>query len=188
MICCAIIAFFLYFVFIFYISRHIWSKDEIDRHNCKAKINGEYRILRYRNSTENDFVKLLYNYDAVIEDETDTVIIVEGIFDVVALTRKLELYDNPHVAVVATFGKKISQIQIYKLQCKGVKTVVLGYDSDATEAINKAASTLNEYFNVFIAKIDAENGKDWDEMSFWEIYDTLSQNLLSPIEFKLNTL
>ena len=72
----------------------------------------------------------------------------------------LELYDNPHVAVVATFGKKISQIQIYKLQCKGVKTVVLGYDSDATEAINKAASTLNEYFNVFIAKIDAENGKD----------------------------
>ena len=143
-----------------YVSRHIWSKDEIDRHNCKAKINGGYRILRYRNSTENDFVKLLYNYDAVIEDETDTVIIVEGIFDVIALTRKLELYDNPHVAVVATFGKKISQIQIYKLQCKGVKTVVLGYDSDATEAINKAASTLNEYFNVFIAKIDAENGKD----------------------------
>lgn len=113
---------------------------------------------------------------------------MEGIFDVIALTRKLELYDNPHVAVVATFGKKISQIQIYKLQCKGVKTVVLGYDSDATEAINKAASTLNEYFNVFIAKIDAENGKDWDEMSFWETYDTFSQNLLSPIEFKLNTL
>ena len=23
-------------------------------------------------------------------------------------------------------------------------------------------------------------------MSFWEIYDTFSQNLLSPIEFKLN--
>ena len=47
--------------------------------------------MRYRNSTENDFVKLLYNYDAVKEDETDTVIIVEGVFDAIALTRKLNL-------------------------------------------------------------------------------------------------
>lgn len=120
-----------------YVSRHIWSKDEIDRHNKSAKRNGEYMIMRYRNSTENDFVKLLYNYDSVIEDETDTVIIVEGIFDVIALTRKLELYDNHHVAVVATFGKKISQVQIYKLQSKGVKTVIVGYDGDAVDAIKK---------------------------------------------------
>lgn len=35
--------------------------------------------MRFRNSVENDFVKLLYNYDAVIEDETDTVVLVEGI-------------------------------------------------------------------------------------------------------------
>lgn len=75
--------------------------------------------MRYRNSTENDFVKLLYNYDSIIEDETDTVILVEGVFDVIALTRKLNLYNNPSVAVVATFGKKISDTQIYKLQAKG---------------------------------------------------------------------
>ena len=31
------------------------------------------------------------SYDAVIEDETDTVIIVEGVFDAIALTRKLNL-------------------------------------------------------------------------------------------------
>lgn len=51
-------------------------------------------------------MKLLYNYDTIIEGETDTVILVEGVFDVIALTRKLELYDNQRVAVVATFGKK----------------------------------------------------------------------------------
>lgn len=88
-------------------------------------------MRRYKNSTENEFMKLLYNYDTIIEGETDTVILVEGVFDVIALTRKLELYDNQRVAVVATFGKKISTTQIYKIQQKGVKTVVLAYDGDA---------------------------------------------------------
>jgi len=170
-----------------YVSRHTWSKDEIDQYNNRAKRNGKYQIRRYNNSLDNDFVKLLYNYDAVIEDETDTVIVVEGIFDVIALTRKLDLYENTSIAVVATFGKKISDAQIYKLQDKGVRTIILGYDSDATEAINKAAAQLNEYFDVYIAKI-ACDGKDWDEMSFWDIYDTFAYNLKTPIEFKLNTL
>lgn len=170
-----------------YVSRHIWSKDEIDRHNKSAKRNGEYMIMRYRNSTENDFVKLLYNYDSVIEDETDTVIIVEGIFDVIALTRKLELYDNHHVAVVATFGKKISQVQIYKLQSKGVKTVIVGYDGDAVDAIKKASSTLNEYFDVFIADIP-DATKDWEDLDFWDIYDIFSVGLKTPIQYKLTKI
>lgn len=170
-----------------YVSRHTWSKAAIDEYNERAKRNNKYQIRRYNNSTENDFVKLLYNYDAVIEDETDTVIIVEGAFDVIALTRKLELYDNTRVAVVATFGKKISDAQMYKLQSKGVRSVIIGYDSDATEAINVAATQLNEYFDVMIAKIESD-GKDWDEMPFWDVYDTFAYNLQTPIEFKLNTL
>ena len=60
-----------------YISRHIWDKADIDEYNRKASHNGKFQIMRYRNSTENDFVKLLYNYDSIIEDETDTVILVE---------------------------------------------------------------------------------------------------------------
>ncbi len=170
-----------------YVARHIWGKDAIDQHNISAKRNGTYQIRRYNNSIENDFVKLLYNYDAIIEDETDTVIIVEGVFDVIALTRKLNLYDNHRVAVVATFGKKISDIQIYKLQSKGVRTVIIGYDSDATDAIHKTADQLNEYFDVYIAKIDSD-GKDWDEMPYEDIYHTFAYNLLTPVEFKLNTL
>ena len=110
-----------------YVSRHTWPKEDIDAHNRKTRHSGGYKILRYRNSTENDFSRLLYNYDAVRMDETDTVILAEGIFDVIALTRRLELYDNSHVAAVATFGKKISDVQIYKLQSKGVRTVVIGY-------------------------------------------------------------
>jgi DNA primase len=170
-----------------YISRHVWGKADIDEYNRKARRAGKYEIRRYNNSTENDFSKLLYNYDSIIEDATDTAIIVEGVFDVIALTRKLDLYDNKRIAAVATFGKKISLTQIFKLQDKGVKTVVIGYDADATEAINRTAETLNSYFDTFIAHIDLPDA-DFDSMDFWEIYGVFSENLKTPTEYKLNVL
>lgn len=170
-----------------YVARHIRTKAEIDAYNRKAKRNGEYQIRRFNNSTENDFVKLLYNYDAVVEDETDTVIVVEGIFDVVALVRKLELYDNQSIAVVATFGKKISPIQIYKLQAKGVRTVVIGYDGDAVAAIKQTAEVLSPYFDVFVADIpDPE--KDWQDLTFEEILGVFTERLMTPIQYKLSKL
>lgn len=170
-----------------YVSRHIWPKDEIDSYNEKARWRGKYEIRRYNNSTENDFVKLLYNYDSVIEDETDTVILVEGIFDVIALTRKLDLYDNKSIVPVATFGKKISETQIYKLQSKGVRTVIVAFDSDARDAKIRAADDLSEYFDVFISTLDGD-GKDYDEADFWTIYDSFDKNLLTLREFKLQTV
>lgn len=170
-----------------YVARHIWNKQEIDSHNRKAKTSGNYRLLRYRNSTDNDFVKLLYNHDAIIENETDTVIIVEGIFDVIALTRKLELYDNTRIAVVATFGKKISSTQIFKLQQKGIETVIIGYDGDAVEAIKKTATELKPYFEVMIT--DIENPyKDWEDLSCEEIYFTFSYRLKTPLEYSLSKI
>lgn len=170
-----------------YVARHTWSKAEIDNYNRKAKRSGEYQIRRFNNSTQNDFVKLLYNYDAIMEDETDTVILVEGIFDVVALTRKLELYDNPHFVAVATFGKKVSQAQIYKLQSKGVRTVVLGFDGDAVAAIKQTATELSQYFEVFIADI-ADPTKDWEDLSEQEIFEVFVSRLKSPLEYKLSKL
>ena len=170
-----------------YVARHTWPKEEIDRHNCRAKRNGDYKILRWRNSTENDFVKLLYNFDAVHEGETDTVVLVEGIFDVVALTRKADLYDNPHVAVVATFGKKISRTQIYKLQSKGVRTVVVGYDGDAVEAVKAAARLLADYFEVFVADIP-DPQKDWEDLTEAEIRSIFSRGLRTPVEYQLTKI
>lgn len=170
-----------------YVARHTWSKESIDRHNCRAKRNGDYKILRWRNSTENDFVKLLYNYDAVAEGETDTVILVEGIFDVVTLTRKLDLYDNRRIVAVATFGKKISRTQIYKLQSKGVRTVVIGYDGDAVEAVKHTASELSAYFEVFVADIpDPE--KDWEDLTAEEIYRVFAYGLKTPVEYQLTKI
>lgn len=170
-----------------YVARHLWPKSEIDAYNRKAKIRGDYRIMRFRNSTENDFVKLLYNFDAIIEGVTDTVIIVEGIFDVVALTRCLDLYDNHIIAVVATFGKKISTTQIYKLQSKGVQTVVVGYDGDAVEAIKRTADSLRPFFDVLIADIpDPE--KDWEELSREETFHVFADGLRTPLEYQINKI
>ena len=170
-----------------YVARHTLSKDEIDRYNRKAKISGAFKILRFRNSTENDFVKLLYNYDAVKKNETQTVIIVEGIFDVIALTRKLDLYDERKTAVAATFGKKISLTQIYKLQSKGVKTVILAYDGDAVEAIKKTAMELQAYFRVKIAAIE-DPAKDWEDLSEAEIKKIFSTGLVNTIDYKINKI
>lgn len=167
-----------------YVGRHTWPKSHIDAHNRKAKRNGEYKILRYRNSVENDFMKLLYNYDAVIDNETDTVILVEGIFDVVALVRGLDLYDNPRIAVVATFGKKISRTQVFKLQSKGVRKVVVGYDGDAVEAVKKTATELSEWFEVRVADIP-DPAKDWEDLTKQEIDGIISDRLYTPTEYRL---
>lgn len=167
-----------------YVSRHTWPKNEIDVYNRRAKRTDDYKILRYRNSTENDFSKLLYNYDAVLEDDTDTVILTEGIFDVIALTRRMDWYDNPRVVAVATFGKKISNVQIYKLQCKGVKCVVIGYDGDAVETVKQTADRLSPYFDVLVADIpDAR--KDWEDLTDKELYEVFAYRLLTPLEYKL---
>ena len=130
---------------------------------------------------------MLYNYDAVKDGKTDTVIIVEGVFDVVSLTRKLNLYDNQSIAVVATFGKKISDTQIYKLQSKGVNTIVIGYDGDAVEAIKRTGEQLNEFFDVYVADIQ-DPSQDFDSMDFWDIYDAFAYNLKTITEYKLNKI
>lgn len=170
-----------------YVARHLWPKLSIDAFNRRAKITGDYQIRRFRNSTENDFVKLLYNYDAVIEDQTETVVLCEGIFDVVALTRKLDLYESERVAAVATFGKKISQTQIYKLQVKGVRNVIVGYDGDAVDATKKIASDLSRYFEVLIADIP-DPQKDWEDLTYQEIYEVFAYGLRTPVEYQISKI
>lgn len=170
-----------------YVARHLWPKAEIDCYNRRAKLTGDYPIRRFRNSTENDFVKLLYNYDAVLKDVTETVILCEGIFDVVALTRTLDLYERERVVAIATFGKKISRQQIYKLQSKGVRNVVVGYDGDAVDATKKTAAELSRYFEVLVADIpDPE--KDWEDLTFEETYEVFAQGLRTPVEYQITKI
>lgn len=167
-----------------FVARSTLSKEEIEAYNSKH----HYKIRRYKNSNEqngNGFSKLLYNYDAIEPMVTHSVILCEGPFDVIGLNRKLELYDNKHIVPVATFGKKVSQEQMFKLQKKDVEQIVIGYDNDAKETTSKIAMELEKYFDVLIADIPDGVGKDWDEMDVEDIYDVFTFNLKTIREFNL---
>lgn len=165
-----------------YVARHTWSKEKIDQHN---KLNYPYILPRYKNSTEeeaNDFQHLIYNLDAVENGVTNTVILVEGVFDCIALTRKLNLYDRDDIAVCATFGKQITPTKMQKIQQKGVSKVILGYDGDAAKYNVEACNLLDEYFDVLVADIE-DVKKDWDDLDVSEIVSIFANNLLSPVEY-----
>lgn len=167
-----------------FVARSILSKEEIDSYNARH----HYQIRRYKNSDErngNGFAKMLYNYDAIEPMVTHSVILCEGPFDVVGLNRKFELYDNKSIVPVATFGKKISQEQMFKLQKKGVEQIVIGYDNDAKETTSRIGMELEKYFDVLIADIPDGVGKDWDEMDVEDIYDVFAFNLKTIREFNL---
>lgn len=168
-----------------FVARSILSKEEIESYNARHS----FKIRRYKNSDEatgNGFSKMLYNYDAIEPMVTHSVILCEGPFDVVGLNRKLELYDNKSIVPIATFGKKISQEQMFKLQKKGVEQIVIGYDNDAKDTTARIAMELEKYFDVLIADIPNGVGKDWDEMDVEDIYDVFTYNLKTVREFNLN--
>lgn len=167
-----------------YVARKIWSKEEIDDFNDTHR----YKVRRYNNSQENQFSKMLYNFDSIVEGETDTVILCEGPFDVIGLVRKMDLYDYKRIVPVATFGKKISDCQMMKLQSKGVETVVIGYDNDdaAKESIGKVAAVLCNYFDVFCLQYPSWVDKDFGDMKMADVYDVFANHIVTPREFNLN--
>ena len=125
--------------------------------------------LRYSNSLGTDFSCLLFGYDDIIKGKTDTVIITEGLFDAIAVTKKLNLFADESIRAVCTFGKKISQTQIQKLLAKQVRKVVLLYDYDALKEIRHYAMLLDEYF---ITKVAVALGKkDIDECTLDEVIE-----------------
>ncbi len=170
-----------------YVARHLWPKAEIDAYNRRAKFTGDYAIRRFRNSTQNDFVKLLYNYDAVHEDSTETVVLCEGIFDVVALTQARPIRVGARGRRSHLRKENIAGPDLQAFQTKGVRNVVVGYDGDAVDATKKTAEELSRYFEVLVADIP-DPKKDWEDLSPQEIYDIFAYRLKTPVEYKINKI
>lgn len=134
--------------------------------------------LRYNNSIGTEFAELLFGYDE-ITDNTSTVILVEGVFDKIAVDKVLHLWDGEEVKCVCTFGKKISDKQIKKLMLKGVTNVILLYDFDAVKEIKKYGLELEKYF---VTSITYTNKKDIDECSEDEALEVFT-HLMKPMDF-----
>lgn len=135
--------------------------------------------LRYNNSVGTNFAQLLFGYDEIVKGKTMTVILVEGIFDKIAVDKVLRLWEIDEIKCVCTFGKKISPEQQMKLVQKGVAKVILLYDFDAIKDIKKYGLELEEYF---VTSITFTNKKDIDECTQDEALEVFS-NLKRPREF-----
>lgn len=140
--------------------------------------------LRYNNSSNTEFGQLLFGYDEILKNETNTVILVEGIFDKIAVDKVLRLWEIKEIKCVCTFGKKISQEQKIKLVRKGVSNVVLLYDFDAIREIKKYGLELEEYFNTTITYTTK---KDIDECTQDEALEVFSC-LKRPRDFNMDVI
>lgn len=141
--------------------------------------------LRYNNSMGTEFAELLFGYDE-ITDNTDTVILVEGVFDMINVSKGLELYDSEAVKCVCTFGKKISDVQILKLIRKKVVNIVISWDFDALKEIESYGLKLEHYFNVFVCV--SENKKDFGDCDKKEIMSIFDKNLIPLRKFFMNKM
>lgn len=142
--------------------------------------------LRYKNSIDTDFSCLLYGYDDIIEGETKTVIITEGVFDKISCDKKLRLYEDKTVRCVCTFGKKISETQINKLLRKKVENIILSYDYDALKEIKRYGIELTKFFNSVSVAVST-NKKDIDECTVEEVLEVFS-NMTDIADFNINVV
>lgn len=141
--------------------------------------------LRYNNSLNTEFGELLYGYDEIIKGETEAVIVVEGVFDKISVDKKLGLRDDDWLKCVATFGKKISDVQIKKLMRKNISTLILSWDFDALKEIKERGMELTNYFDVYVAVSTKE--KDLGDCSKKEVVEVFKD--VRPItEFVYNTI
>lgn len=139
--------------------------------------------LRWRNDTGADFAKMLYGYDD-IQHPGATVILVEGVFDKIAVDRRLRLDECDDAKCCATFGKKISDYQRAMLQRRGVRSVVLLYDFDAIKEIKKYAFELDKYFSTNIVFTTKKDIDECNEAETLEVFERLQR----PRDFAWNVI
>ena len=149
----------------------------IGRYAAKVVPEGK---LRYNNSKGTEFASLLFGYDEIVTGVTTTVILVEGVFDKISVDRFLGLWTAPEVKCVATFGKKISDVQINKLIAKSVRRVILLYDFDAVKDIKRYGLELEKFFITDITF--TSKSKDIDECTPAEAAEVFS-NFWKPRSF-----
>lgn len=142
------------------------------------KIPKESKRIKYNNAKKVNFSHLLFGFDKITKS-TETVIIVEGLFDKITIDNYLGLYKDDYIRSVATFGKKISHFQVLKLQSKGIKNLILIYDEDAIKEMKKYSLILSDYFNV---EVGFTYGKDINDSSQSEVFEIFSR-LKSPSDF-----
>jgi len=161
-----------------YVSRIVWDGATIDQYE---RSTGR-RVAKYKNEGGVDFGKLLFGIDEITEN-TEQVILVEGVTDKTNVDVELELYSSEEVKCCATFGKKISEEQIVKLWLKGVRKVTLMYDPDAIEESKRYGHVL-ELWQMDV-KVGYLSDKDPGELNREQIHQVLLDSK-TPNQFSID--
>lgn len=126
-----------------------WHKENLEaykRHEADL-------VLRYRNS-ENNFQDLLGGCDEILSGRTNTVILVEGIFDKIGVDNLLDLNKFDDIKCCFTFGNSIGNGQIDMLLKKKVKNIILLYDYGTINESKNSALKMKELFDrVYVTAI-----------------------------------
>jgi len=152
-----------------YIGRHIKTKKELEEINEKRRRQGLKDMLRYRNS-EADFSKILLGIDECTEN-THTVIVVEGLFDKDRVDLLLSLDEQEETKCCATNGSQISNEQIYLLQKKNIKNLIVLYEADVLNKLQDNITNTALFFNSIL--VGYVEGNDPGEMDDEELNKVL---------------
>jgi len=101
--------------------------------------------------------KVLYNLHRVLEEGSETVVIVEGFWSVLRL-------HNENIPCVSTFGDSVSEAQAELLVKHGVKNVILIYDGDEGGRVGTQSSLPILAERLFVKTIALEDGIKPDTM------------------------
>ena len=165
-------------------ARSRYSKEWHKRNLEAYKRHEEELVLRYRNS-ENNFQNLLGGCDFIEKGVTDTVILVEGIFDFIGVWNLLNLKENTWLRCCFTFGNSIGQGQIQELVLRGVKNVILLYDYGTIKESKEAALKMRGDFDSVLVAAIMTPGVDPGNISREELF-TVLDNATDPISFYLD--
>lgn len=165
-----------------WLARSRKSKEWISDYN-EARPKGQ-RYLRYQNSVNTDFGKMIYGIEEITEN-THTIIGVEGATDKLNVDRLLHLYQQEELKCGAFFGKKISIEQMLKLFNKGIRKVILLFDPDAVKESKQYVELLTLFFEVEVGHIlDDKDPGDLNQEEMLKVMDELKD----PLEYKLNVI
>ena len=162
-----------------------WHKE-----NLRLSKEGTATLrLRYDNSPNTDFSKILGGYQEITENTT-TLILVEGLFDKVNVDRQFRLDLSEEIKCNFSFGDSIKEEQILLLKKKNnLKYIYLLYDNKTIEESKRYGLELEKALDSVEIKVCeiVQEGKDPGNMSQEELIETIEKSV-SPLIFKLNKL
>lgn len=168
-----------------YLARSKKSKEWHKNNLKKSKLGLEPLVLRYDNSKDTEFERVVGGIDDIVEGETKTVIVVEGIMDKQNTDKVLQLDSSPEIRCVFMFGCHLSDVQMYKLLKRGVENVILMFDKETIQQTKDSSLKMLRFFNIFISELKEDT--DPGEMSLEE-FDSALSKLIDPLDFFVNRI